>query len=92
MRGKDSEPRLACTFSARLRGELPFRCVARRLRAVPGRPGATDGAPGVAGRQAQGTEGMLGTVTPLGSVTVVAPEGGVKRLLGGEEENLVSSK
>jgi hypothetical protein len=57
-----------------------------------GAPGPPAAASGVAGRTGQRTEGMLGTVTPLGSVTVVAPEGGANSLLGGAEENLVSSK
>jgi hypothetical protein len=35
---------------------------------------------------------MLGTVTPLGSVTEVPPEGGANSLLGGAEENRVSAK
>ncbi len=87
---KDSEPDLVCTFSARECAERPFRCVAVGFTLGSGLPRVLYRATEVGGRYEP--EGTLGIVTPLGSVTVVAPEGGMKRLWGGFDENFVSSK
>ena len=51
--------------------DLPFRCVDDGFGAVSRRPPSCGSVPAVAERY--GTAGTLGMVTPLGSVTVVAP-------------------